>query len=687
HVRTWVDYAIEHGVQQLHLLVKRNITCELPQSHSLFNFDLLVKRNSTCELPRSLFSCGSLEVLELSGKIVLDCPPSVHLPNLKHLYLKKIKYANDDSFHRLLIGSPNLLRLHVLNRPYNNVNFILNNPTLEYLDIDNQVQDARFCEVQINAPSLKFLILNIPNCHDFSVRKATNVVEANVNLFELYQLNVDDCIVKLLKALPNVRNLALSYNKSLSFASANDLPIYNNLSRLQLEVKCCNSHLLPILLENSPNLENLILKSCWTESVNVPKCLKSHLRTISLRQFKGLEHELKLITYMLKNAKVLQRMDILSGSSSYKKKFRILNKLFELPRASSTDTHIISLPLPVKKFRLALDSFDDSIHFHVSSWICYAVDHGVEELELLLLFRKPFELPRRFFGCKSLKIVTLYGDIVLNCPSFVHLPNLKDLRLGSKLCSNEDSFHSLLTGIPNLITFFIGRVRRDDVTTINICHPRLLFFCIQNKVPFPFKIEIDAPSLKCLSFFDGSGQDSLTTNIVKATFDLSEHKQQADEHDSRGHLLTELPRVQSLLVRHTKVQSLRFGFSLPMLNILRALQFDVKCCKWHILPRLLESAPNLEKLSLHKVDTDGPHELCCWTEPPHVPKCLESCLRIIYLVKFKSWEHDLEFVQFFLKNAKVLEKMGILTGLLDLAENSRILKKFSVLPRGSSNEN
>ena len=48
--------------------------------------------------------------------------------------------------------------------------------------------------------------------------------------------------------------------QSLSFASANDLPIYNNLSRLQLEVKCCNSHLLPILLENSPNLENLILK-------------------------------------------------------------------------------------------------------------------------------------------------------------------------------------------------------------------------------------------------------------------------------------------------------------------------------------------------------------------------------------------------------------------------------------------
>lgn len=227
---------------------------------------------------------------------------------------------------------------------------------------------------------------------------------------------------------------------------------------------------------------------------------------------------------------------------------------------------LLRKPLPMKKFRLALDSVDDSIHFHVSSWICYALDRGVEEMELLLVFRKPFELPRRFFGCKSLKIVTLYGDIVLNCPSYVHLPSLKDLRLDSKLCSNEDSLCSLLTGIPNLITFFIGRLRRDDIAAINICHPRLLFFGIQNKVPFPFEIEIDAPSLKGLSFFDGSVQDCLTTNIVKATFDLSEHKQQADEHDSCGHLLTELRSVQSLLVRHTKVLS--FILTLSKLVIL-----------------------------------------------------------------------------------------------------------------------
>ena len=193
HVRTWIDYAVEHGVQELHLLDKSS---------------------STCELPHSLFSCGSLEVLELNGKIVLDCPPSVHLPNLKHLYLKKIKYANDDSFHRLLIGSPNLLRLHLLNRPCNNVNFILNNPTLEYLDIDNQFVDARFSKVQVNAPRLRFLILNNTNCHDFSVQKATNVVEVNANLFERYD---DDCIVKLLKELPNVRNLTLRYNKVLYF--------------------------------------------------------------------------------------------------------------------------------------------------------------------------------------------------------------------------------------------------------------------------------------------------------------------------------------------------------------------------------------------------------------------------------------------------------------------------------------
>ena len=202
HVLTWVSYAIEHGVQELHLLVKRN---------------------RTCELPRSLFSCESLEVLELKGLIVLDCPPSVHLPNLKHLYLRKIEYANDDSFNRLLTGSPNLLRLHVLNEPYDNINLVLNNPKLEYLNIDNQVEDPRFGKLQINAPNLKFLILNNPNFHDFSVGKGTNVVEAYVKLFERYQLqpheheNDGDCIVKLLKALPNVRNLTLRHNKVLSF--------------------------------------------------------------------------------------------------------------------------------------------------------------------------------------------------------------------------------------------------------------------------------------------------------------------------------------------------------------------------------------------------------------------------------------------------------------------------------------
>ena len=202
HVLTWVSYAIEHGVQELHLLVKRN---------------------RTCELPRSLFSCESLEVLELKGLIVLDCPPSVHLPNLKHLYLRKIEYANDDSFHRLLTGSPNLLRLHVLNEPYDNVNLVFNNPKLEYLNIDNQVEDPRFGKLQINAPNLKFLILNNSNFQDFSVGKGTNVVEAYVKLFERYQLqpheheNDGDCIVKLLKALPNVRNLTLRHNKVLSF--------------------------------------------------------------------------------------------------------------------------------------------------------------------------------------------------------------------------------------------------------------------------------------------------------------------------------------------------------------------------------------------------------------------------------------------------------------------------------------
>ena len=85
----------------------------------------------------------------------------------------------------------------------------------------------------------------------------------------------------------------------------------------------------------------------------------------------------------------------------------------------------------------------------------------------------------------------------------------------------------------------------------------------------------------------------------------------------------------------------------------------------------------------HQVDVERPHE-SCWTQPRYIPTCLKSCLRNVKLLGFRSLDHDLELVKYILKNAEVLTKLEVYTGLLsDFEENFRILKKFSEFPRGS----
>ncbi|KAK4590524.1 hypothetical protein RGQ29_020896 [Quercus rubra] len=287
--------------------------------------------------------------------------------------------------------------------------------------------------------------------------------------------------------------------------------------------------------------------------------------------------------------------------------------------------------VPLKKFRLQLISPNHSIHFHVRARIYYAIRHGVEELDLKILLCRPFELPLSVFSCKSIEILTLHGTILLNCSSeSVYLPKVKHLRLLKVNYANEDSFHSLLTGSPHLQKLSVWSVQQDNTVTLNICHPTVEWLSTINEAKDPrFKLEINMPNLKFLSL------------------------------------------------------SPCFDFPLPMLNNLKSLQLQVRCCQWHLLPNLLESAPNLVNLIINKEDTEGPHELS-WTEPLYVPKCLELRIRRISLLQFRSLEHEEELIRYILKNAKVLEKMDIFTGLSDLEESLHIFKILSELPRGSA---
>ncbi|KAM7504150.1 hypothetical protein LguiB_003054 [Lonicera macranthoides] len=95
----------------------------------------------------------------------------------------------------------------------------------------------------------------------------------------------------------------------------------------------------------APNLEFLDItedfyeeKGCYERflsdlPVDVPVCLLSHLKKIEIWAFKGEEDEFKLVEYLLKNAKVLNKIKI-SCDVSFEKYFSTMEKLFSLKSIS-----------------------------------------------------------------------------------------------------------------------------------------------------------------------------------------------------------------------------------------------------------------------------------------------------------------------------------------------------------------
>lgn len=51
-------------------------------------------------------------------------------------------------------------------------------------------------------------------------------------------------------------------------------------------------------------------KCSWTQPKHVPICFLSSLTTVCLKEFEGLEDQMKMVVYVLKNARVLRTMEI-----------------------------------------------------------------------------------------------------------------------------------------------------------------------------------------------------------------------------------------------------------------------------------------------------------------------------------------------------------------------------------------
>ncbi|KAL1195174.1 F-box/FBD/LRR-repeat protein [Cardamine amara subsp. amara] len=260
-------------------------------------------------LPSSLFRCETLETLELRKVILLEVPSQFSFPSLKTLRLLFVKYADEESFVRLISNSPVLEDLVVETCHDDNVaTFAINVPSLESFSIRHTLQELE-TETDVfvvHYHSLKqFTIVDYFGELNLIGNGSPKLVEANL-------LSVS-CHAKVLKSFNRVKRLSLCLNEEFPYPTGIIL-----IQLVCVELCVCESNWTNILvsvLQHSPNLQALKLarnhlmcedrKVCWIQPSCVPQCLLYHLKTFEWREYEGTEVEKDVAVYILKNARRL----------------------------------------------------------------------------------------------------------------------------------------------------------------------------------------------------------------------------------------------------------------------------------------------------------------------------------------------------------------------------------------------
>ncbi|KAL7087683.1 hypothetical protein ACP275_13G083100 [Erythranthe tilingii] len=305
----WVTAAVNRNVRNLYLV-------------SLSDYYM--------PLPQHLFTCKTLVGLVLNSCHVTlpSCP--VYLPRLEKLHLISVRFEADDELPlpRLLSGCPVLEELEI-ECSLNFFTFSVSSPTLKRLRIDLEVGGGDDDDVtnllELNTPSLTYLQLG--NCFFRNIKSGamTSLIEADISLCSYEAEDEEEFFVysrlrlEFIDRLCNVKSLELDLSQFTrrivdSVLSAWSWTMsFHNLTKLELTGAC---RFLPKFLESAENLEILIFtefyekSESWTEPLQVPKCLLSHLRIIKIARIRGKKHEFEYIRYLLTNALALERMEV-----------------------------------------------------------------------------------------------------------------------------------------------------------------------------------------------------------------------------------------------------------------------------------------------------------------------------------------------------------------------------------------
>ncbi|KAK8555678.1 hypothetical protein V6N13_046203 [Hibiscus sabdariffa] len=322
---------------------------------------------------------------------------------------------------------------------------------------------------------------------------------------------------------------------------------------------------------------------------------------------------------------------------------------------------------------------------HIYPWIITAVERNVQELKLNFGTSpgQLVRLPSPIFTCRTLVCLKLFDATFMDVPANVCLPSLRILQAERVYYPNEGCFIRLLSGSPILEELIIEK-SSDKVLVLDINVPSLKRITVKrpsSQTGF-YKLLINAPMLETIKLFGLIGCDIRVgdlPNLVEATIHI------------------DIPYNEGVMARFKEIGSILFlsssdytfmsiCFQQPFPKFCNLVYLEITtCCEfWRELVALLRSANNLKALLFH-INVPSYHKgsKCGNSLPVIAPRCVSESLETLKLTGVCKQKCSWKFVQYVLKNAKVLKEMKIGTSL-SLKNRSRCLKNLLKYPRASA---
>ncbi|CAA7062012.1 unnamed protein product [Microthlaspi erraticum] len=341
-LRRWINTVVGQKVQNIDLL-----------DDSFESWDF--------QMPPSLYTCESLVSLKLSGVTLPSLSPKfVSLPSLRVMDLTIVHFADELALETLVSLCPVLERL-AIERSFSDGVEVLRVCSQSLLSFTHVADcNDRLDEdlvVEIDAPRLEYKKLSDDRIASFVIKSPNSLVVAcvdttfNLDLRENFDANdvhKRNMIRDFLVAISCVRNMIIASDTLeviYEYSRFEQVPLFNNLSFLRVQFTGYRWEMLPIFLASCPNLKSLVVESSGypekegSRVISGPRCLLSSLEYVEIkRPLKGEAMEMKLVSYLLENSKILKKVTLcMDGSGSRKKEESVIFKeLLNIPRLSSS---------------------------------------------------------------------------------------------------------------------------------------------------------------------------------------------------------------------------------------------------------------------------------------------------------------------------------------------------------------